>query len=136
MTFKIGDKLINKDGHELEILARWSSYDSEGISYDDNNDYFICRTPEGSMKALTEKQLIEKGYEPKLYFDCLKKEKVWPSNGDKYWLVSDAGIVYDSTWDDMEVDRYRLSIGNCHRIREGAEAYRDSLKPKVFRNHL
>ena len=49
-----------------------------------------------------------------------KEEAEFPKYGDKYYFI-DGDEVCESFWYDDEIDRKRLSIGNCFKTREEAE---------------
>jgi hypothetical protein len=47
-----------------------------------------------------------------------------PAHNGTYWIVVRHGSVEQVYWGGVNGDKYRLSIGNVHRTKEDAEAYR------------
>jgi len=60
--------------------------------------------------------------------DCSKKKTRWvPTTFDKYFYLSDLGVVCQGGWEQSPFDKYRFSVGNVHQTKEQAEAYRSEL---------
>lgn len=58
------------------------------------------------------------------------KKSRTPNEDDRYWYISDIGVVIYSNWDNHSVDKGRLSISNVFLTKEEAEeelAYRKAL---------
>lgn len=71
------------------------------------------------MEAVTEYNETDgKGY-----------EKPWPQNNDRYYCISEGGLIYHTNFhDDYAFDNNRLSFGNCFRTREEAESALERVK--------
>lgn len=48
--------------------------------------------------------------------------EVWPSKGDRYWYISDIGLICITTNHGKGSDKYIISRGNCYRTKEEATA--------------
>lgn len=56
-------------------------------------------------------------------------EKPWPQNNDRYYCISEGGLIYHTNFhDDYAFDNNRLSFGNCFRTREEAESALERVK--------
>lgn len=56
-------------------------------------------------------------------------EKQWPQNNDRYYCISEGGLIYHTNFhDDYAFDNNRLSFGNCFRTREEAESALERVK--------
>lgn len=69
-----------------------------------------------------------------LELEELKAEAVqneeWPKVGCEYFYwnnYSGSDLIESSNWQKMKTDGMRLNVGNVHRTKEEAEAYRDWL---------
>ncbi len=63
-------------------------------------------------------------------------EKPWPQKGDKYWYGNSIAAIHCETFNpEDEVNKYRLSTGNCHRTKEAfiKERNRGILKGKILK---
>ena len=57
-----------------------------------------------------------------------KKKGRWkPKDGEKYYLVDDAGDICSNSWGNYDLDAFRHSIGNCFKTYEEAEEYQKKL---------
>ena len=56
------------------------------------------------------------------------KKKIWPHSMDEYWYIRYDGEISSSTWTDMDIDEFRLSIGNVFHTREDAKFASERLK--------
>lgn len=68
------------------------------------------------------------------FIERVEEKKPWNPRelklGDKYWFTSNERnklFTYPSSWQNDEVDRWRLATNNVHETREAAEAYRDAI---------
>ena len=56
-------------------------------------------------------------------------ENPWPQNNDRYYCISEGGLIYHTNFhDDYAFDNNRLSFGNFFRTREEAEAALERVK--------
>lgn len=90
------DYYINKDYEIIELTSKSVSID--GISYT-NKD-----------KAISKIESIFSSF---------------PSAGDGYYYIGETLDVYWDTWDDHEIDKKRLAIGNIYKTKEEAESALD-----------
>lgn len=73
------------------------------------------------------KELENKTKELQEELECEKQKKVeCPFKyGDRYFLLTNNGVVVDSVWEDYKFDNDALSQGNAFEIEEEAERERD-----------
>ena len=71
----------------------------------------VSNVNDTTSNALTPEQLKELGF-----------ETPWPQEGDKHWIVSSGGNVFDSYWRDDELDRKYLAAGNVFPAMAAAQA--------------
>lgn len=57
-----------------------------------------------------------------------KGERWEPKMGENYCYVTDDGHTAVTIWNNDDIDRFRLSQGNCFKTEEEAEARREYLK--------
>lgn len=57
----------------------------------------------------------------------IKKENIFPKCSNKYYFINESEVC-ESFWYDDELDRERLSLGNCFETREEAEFVVERLK--------
>lgn len=61
--------------------------------------------------------------------DGMGYENKWPKNNDRYYCISEGGLIYHTNFhDDYAFDNNRLTFGNCFRTLEEAEAALDRVK--------
>ena len=111
-----GQTLINKDGEKRKIL---------GVCGE-----MVCveiKVIKDGFLWMKKKQWEEDGWSP--------LEEPWrPKNGETVWLVTDAGGFHQAYWNENDLFcKYRLSVGNFHRTREDAEAYKQKLIERMGR---
>ena len=90
------DYYINKDYDIIELSFKSVSID--GISYTNKED------------AVNKIESIFSSF---------------PSANDKYYYIRSEGMVSWDTWDDHEIDKKRLAIGNIYKTKEEAESALD-----------
>ena len=61
-----------------------------------------------------------------------QEEKEWPQVGDEYWFISVDGVVNFHYYDNDEVDKKFLVLGNFYKTKEEAQAVVD-LKKDIHR---
>lgn len=113
MKYKKGD-VLKREGEKMEIL------DVCGRAY------LVKSWGTGQIRVsygvTTDEQLDEEGYTLITSFPWV------PEKGDMYWFVANNGSFIWENYLDMPEDKYRLSVGNCHLIREDAEVYKQKLE--------
>ena len=61
----------------------------------------------------------------------LLEEKTFPQEDDEYWYMPNDGDVFNAPWDNCEIDKGRLAMGNCFQTKEQAIHSRDFDKATV-----
>lgn len=113
-TIRLGGKLEWDEFADILLLRRF-----QNISNVDETAKCNVHNFADIMEAVTEYNETDgKGY-----------EKPWPQNNDRYYCISEGGLIYHTNFhDDYAFDNNRLSFGNCFRTREEAESARERVK--------
>ena len=70
---------------------------------------------------------LKKEYEKKLDEE-MKDIQKYPKIGDNYCFITDDGVIGNDTWEDDDIDRDRLEIGNRFKTEEEAKFERERKK--------
>lgn len=77
---------------------------------------------------LNEQQLKELGLTSKEN----KIDILWkPKNGERYWLISSYGDIFNSIWTNDEADCDRFALCNCYKTEEKAEFAKKQKQVKI-----
>ena len=80
-----------------------------------------------------EKQIEElKNQVNSIEFERIKK----PEYGERYYYLSDEGVVTSTNWYGIESDIFRFNTGNCFKTEQEAEDYKENLLTKQALKHL
>lgn len=109
-NLEVGDILVNEVGFENEffgVVGNLVYHNTKGIG--------------GYLSVSTKEWLKENGW-------TIKQPGRWkPENKELYWFLDRGGSIAGCYWDGDVGDLFRYSVGNVHKTKEEAEAYKQAL---------
>lgn len=114
LIIRLGEKLEWDESNEILSLRRFQNINT----FEETTECNVHKIAD-ILAAINEyNETNGKGY-----------EKPWPQNNDRYYCISEGGLIYHTNFhDDYAFDNNRLSFGNCFRTREEAESALERVK--------